>query len=566
MLASAPTDLGHRETVTDLPHPTSPVGVRLLGILGLPAVVLSWASLGVTLTVLVVLQATPSSRVLFRLPVPPSATALSAAALAGLVVYRCRERPGRRLPRSWPLVLIGISLTVALGSLVDTVGRGAPWRHAGGLACLAGASVLLVRLVPVQPDRRWIEMVAPAGLAGAVLLVLLPALIAGQWGLAREIEHLERALLVMHEWAQEVRALGEDEVFVTDLSTAAAEERLKAVIGMSFDERDALLDHWRAAAVLNREEELAQGLSELSAAVVVGLDPANAPRISSLDEPPIRWDPGREEWLASTEFRRLSALVGAYYRRLGGLFLELDPQALASYSPALATYRQRYSEEREDLRRHLEATLERWTDHWVVTRVPGANELVRSPRPSLDRLLQVPLVPGEPEAMAPADVGSLLTLSREQARSLAEEIPGCHLRRYREDDVEYERVDCYALAADPEDGATGAELRVEMRVVFRVSGEQLDRRRDRPAELYFLFPVPRGRDGREHLVEVAGAMSDAVRARWPGELRSLDRSGSALQGFVLLEGAERIVVYRPRIVPFLKGREAVVVRAERVER
>jgi hypothetical protein len=105
-----------------------------------------------------------------------------------------------------------------------------------------------------------------------------------------------------------------------------------------------------------------------------------------------------------------------------------------------------------------------------------------------------------------------------------------------------------------------------MRVVFRVSGEQLDRRRDRPAELYFLFPVPRGRDGREHLVEVAGAMSDAVRARWPGELRSLDRSGSALQGFVLLEGAERIVVYRPRIVPFLKGREAVVVRAERVER
>lgn len=566
MMRTATTkDLGHRESVTDLPRPTAPVGVRFLGILGLPAVALSWTSVGVTLAVVGVLQATPVLRSLFRLPVPPGVTALAAAALAGIVAYRCRERPGRRLPRFWPLVLTFASLSLALATFVDPVARGAPWRHAACLACLAGASVLLVRLVTVRPDRRWVELVAPGGLSAAVLLVLLPALLAGRWGFAREVEHIEETVRLMHEWAEELASLGRNSLHGKS-GPGRSEDRLRAVATFSFEERGGFDELWSAASALGREDELERAASHLLAAVVEGLDPDRAPRISSLDEPAVRWDPEGKEWIVGAEFRRVSGLVGSYYRSLGALFAALDPASLQDGSQALAAYRQRYPEEREALRRHLEATLAHWSDHWAVARVPGVGELVGRVEPPLDRLLETSLVPEAPEGVVPAEVGRLLSLTREDARSLARRAPGCHLRRYREDEIEYERVDCHAFRAASAEGANGAELRLEIRLVFVGSAaESSNRDSDRPVEVFFLFPVPKARSGNEHLGEVAGAVADAARARHRGEFRFLDRGGSALHGFVLEEGSERVVVYRPQLVPFLDEREAVVVRAERAE-
>ena len=251
-----------------------------------------------------------------------------------------------------------------------------------------------------------------------------------------------------------------------------------------------------------------------------------------------------------------------YYARLGGLFAILDPRRIEGTSSSLESYRERYGRERERLRAHLLATQEEWTDQWAVARVPDIARLVNPVEPSLARLLQIPLVTNELDALAPADLPKLLALDVEQARDLAAQVPGCHVRRYREEESAYERVDCESYAPVTE-GALGAELRVEMRLVFVKPGG-LDVPQDqRPTEVFFLFPVPEDQAEGGYLDEVAKSVADAAAARWDGDLRLLDRSGSALDGFALEGSGQPVVVHRPRLVPFLQGRKAVVVRAER---
>ena len=256
-------DIGHRETITDLPNPTTPPHVWSLASLGLPAVVLSWASFGATLAVFGLVQASRPLRALFRLPWPVGASALAATMVGGIVVWGCRHRPGRGLPRYWAVGLTAGMGLLALYSLVDPVAEGAPWCHAAALAGFAGALVLVPRLVRVGPDRRWVEAVAPVSLAGT-LLVLSPVLGFARWSYLREIHRLDETIAV-------ARSLGSE--LVTSVTWAHADSdaelkalgrRLAALDRLSFKGRSDPRNLWRTAVILGREDELGQELARLT--------------------------------------------------------------------------------------------------------------------------------------------------------------------------------------------------------------------------------------------------------------------------------------------------------------
>lgn len=553
--------IGHREVVKDYPLPLSSYGLRTLEIFGLPAVVLSWTSAAAAVGLFALLQATGPGRALFRLPVPALAFAAAAAVVGAIVLLACRRRPGRRFPRYWIVGLTAVAALVAVYSVWDPVPGGAPWCHAAALATLAGTVALAPRLIRLRPESRWVDGAAPLGLL-SVVLVFLPIVSFARWSYLREIERFGSVLAFAHSWADGLPSSSRGEAGDPGLAPADLERVLGEPSAVSFEGRTDLVHLWRAAAVLEREDDLRHALGSLAGGIADALDPAVAPRVSSLGEPSVRWDSEAGTWITSSEFGRWSGQVGAYYHRLGTLFSDLDPQAVEGSSPALNLYRERYRAERRLLRHHLEVTRGSWADHWAVARVPAVAGLVEPVSPPLTHLLQTPLSPGDAEGLCPADLWRLLDLGRREARSLASDVPGCHRRLYREGEIDYERVDCHAHAPATED--LGAELRVELRLVFSSAGGVAAAAPvSRPVEVFFLFPVPEGGAPVDHLEEVAAAMVEAVKARWNGGFRLLDRSGSALHGFVLEQAGGRLVVYRPLIVPFADGRQAVVVRGER---
>jgi len=554
-------DIGHRETVTNLPTPTSPPNLVSAASLGLPSEVLTLASLGATVVVFSLVWGPNLLRSFFRLPWPASVSAFVATLLGALVMWGCRRRPGRRRPRYWALGLTAATGLLGLYCLVDPAADGAPWCHAATLAGLTGSLVLLPRLIRVGPERGWVEAVAPVSFASAVLF-LAPAIGFVGWSYFHEVERFDQAIARTTTWGAELETDADQARNASGVDLADLDRRLSRMDDLSFEGRSSIQSLWRAATILGREEELGNALTSLIDGVVEGLAPDVAPRVSSLDESAARWDPEAGKWVTSAEFDRMSDLVGLYYQRLGGLFAELDPQRIETESVALADYRERYRKERETLRSHLQTTQGEWTDHWAVARIPGAIDLVGPVEPTLAHLLQTPLLSGEYEALSPADLPDLLNVDVERARSLMSGVPGCHLRRYREDGAAYERVDCAAYS--PADGETlGADLRVQVRLVYMAENGANARPGRLPHEVFFLFPVPTARSETDYLEEVARAVADAAEARWAGDLRPLDRSGSMLNGFTLEGAPHPAVVYRPRLVRFLEGRKAVVVRAQR---
>jgi hypothetical protein len=229
---------------------------------------------------------------------------------------------------------------------------------------------------------------------------------------------------------------------------------------------------------------------------------------------------------------------------------------------ALQGYREGYRVHGQELRNRLAPELRPWADRWALARVPEAREVAGAVDPPLADVIAGRLGgAGAEHNLVPADVWDLMNLALWRARDLASETPGCHLRQHREGSREISRFECSAYAPRRGDGAEGADLLVEMRVVY---ADQVGRLTwyDKPSEIFFLFPVPPGTQPDVHLRVVAEAVAQAVAGRWSGDFELSDRSGSALHGFVLKGENRDLTVYRPWLEPFVKERRVVAVRGE----
>lgn len=550
-------DTGHNETQKTLPGPLTSPGFFNPGTWALPATTVSIASIAVSITVFLSLTADERLRTLFTLPFAPAIAAVAAALLAWIVLIVCRNRPGRHLPRIWTLLLAAFTTgTAALSFLGPELLPRHPLFQVGSLALLAGGLALLPRLLKVRPQSPLTQRVAPLSLAFTLSLVLPAAFYVGQSAISTWETRIDRLVSQLGKWTDDVREVSsfDWQHFADDPEGArAAVDKLSSVDPAPYL-RDPYL--WRAAATLARTEGLDRALRGLTDAVVAGLDPDLTPKLSTLAEPAIWWDPEARRWQANSLFPELSKITGGYYRELARAFFDMEVGETALDNEALAALDGFHRSKREELGGFLQAALHSWTDNWVVFQVPRHSELVGRDRITVDEVLKSPMS-GDDSGPAPGDLGGLLDLSYGTVQTLA--IPGCHRRGpYTEEEYEYCRLDCYTYS--PAEAGTAA-LRLDMRVVYKSAESKPLFRDAMPVEIYFLFPIPEAEDEAHFWDTVMNGIRIAVMELGSGSLRIQNRGGTVNNGFLFSGPRSRISVNKPRIIEYYDRQNALEIRA-----
>jgi len=550
-------DAGHVETQKVLPEPLASAGLWNVGTFALPSTMLSVASAAVFGVVFAFLRAGGAEQELFVLPSPYAfVIGTAAAALAWCIALRCRHRPGRIWPRIWALALACLSSVTALLGLLF---HDRAWALALAVAALAATAALAPRMAKLRPDSAMVQHVAPVSLL-MILLVILPSSCAVRRMIAGQTEHrVDQRIRQLRLWATEVNEITSFDWRRMEDGPDAAAGEIKKLEQLSFkgDRNDAEL--WRSASILGRDGELTTAMQALTEQVVAGLSPGRVPRVSDLKEPAFHWDDQEKVWKAYAQFPKLSEIAGAYHQELGRLFAEF--QDVPPEGAKIVEYRQHYAAQRQLLQKHLNETARSWTDNWAAFKVP----LLGRAEVPLHDLLQTSFIRDQDVSFTPGDLTRLTALPLVRLKKLAPGATGCHVQSFDEKSREYFRLDCYSYV--PRKAGTGADLRVEMRVVYesaefrRLGNESL------PSEIFFLFLVPEGRERGEFGAAVLNDLAAAARHSSEGmEIRSVDRGGSYGTGFKIETSDGVVRVSRPVPMP-LNGLDpapqAVMVRAVR---
>jgi hypothetical protein len=504
--------------------------------------------LGLVVTA-IVLSSTARLRILFHLPVPALWVALGAAMLSSVVVWAARKRPGRLLPRTWVLVLTGLSASLA-ALAQQTRLRDLPLVHVGTAAVAVATAVLAFRLARPAATSRWTEWIVllASGFTLVALAAGLPlAARAGERFWQREIDAaLGELELVSRTAAGAAEGAASPEAFLDTIATYRPGPWLR---------HDRL---WTAAAALGRDRELAAAAESAVGAVAASLSPERAPSLGRLAWPAIWYDRERQAWIEDPRFAAASRTVSRYYRQLGALLLALRPPAEAAAVSPSRRLAAAYDGEWMRWRARLAEMSTSWSDGWVVAQIPLGGALAPVGTRTLGELLERPVFRARPHALSPVELWALMSVLGRDAWSMGAQ-PGCLRHRYAEDETDILRADCFAYAARAD--GDGAELQIEARLVYRDETPAVDFDRALPYEVYLLFPVPSGRTAEEHRVEATSVFSRAVEAAHAGRQRlEADRSGTSVNGFRLVDG-QRTLRVRSRTIPYVNGRQAVELRA-----
>jgi hypothetical protein len=516
-------DAGHEETQRSLPGLIQSGWYP--GIWALPATTLSMASSLVFAIVLAFLLAGETSRALFRLPMA-AAWALAAALLAWIVAVGCRNRPGRQLPRVWLIILSAGTTILAAVCFVGGEAALSPLVQASVLASLAATVTLLPRLLHLQPADRLVQHIAPLALAFVLLVTLPVSFYIGRRAVKDQQRRVEATVVELAREAGEVRA-------ASTFTGSNGAERQEDVLRQVEQLRNLPIERWlpdrylwQGAARLGEDGRLATAYRDLLDAVVTGIDPAHAP---TLCHP--QFNGSNRGWSRDPRFPDLSAAVAGYHLRTGQILQHLAPPAGESQALRdLGTY---YDQKAREVESHLAAMAKTWNEDWVPSLLAARGPDPGSSLSPLVELLRRPLPPDG--SLRPASLERLLALKLGQAQRMADPRHGCADRSYREGDLQYFRIDCYAYAARPAANPPSADLRVEMRIVYKWQEQRSLRRSDLPAEIYFLFPVPPGTDPAKYRDDVMLALETAVGAEHQASTPTRD-GRSSLTGFSIKAG------------------------------
>ncbi|HEV7766158.1 MAG TPA: hypothetical protein VGQ76_14230 [Thermoanaerobaculia bacterium] len=557
---------GHTESHTDWPEPLASTGIWNVGALALPATMLSICSAAVFAMVFGFLQLGGARQELFVVKSPVAAIVGGIAAfISWIIVYRCRHRPGRLWPRLWGLALASLNSAIAVLALIFP---DRSWSLALAVAGLSAAMALTPRLGKLRPDSVWVQRVGPLSLA--IVLVMVPSSCAVRSAIAKNTEdRVERRIQQFRLWTEKVEEVTSFEWSRMEESPEVATKKLGKLAQLSFRGEIDDTALWRSVDTLGKNMELASAMQGLTAAVVAGLAPDRGPRVSDLKEAAIRWNDQDKRWEAYGQFPRLSEITGSYRHELGRLFGELASRDESGTFVSLVDYRQHYGSQRELLRGHLNETTKSWTDNWAAFEVPQHAELIGRERVPLYDVLQAPFVNSEAGTFSPGQLGQLMSLPLQRTKALAQGVagceggssfsgetspaqaapkaPGCHCQNYEERNREYFRLDCYSYS--PRQTGTGAELRIEMRLVYQAGGPRRRLRGDSlPAEIYFHFLIPEGAERDGFGEEVMTALAAAARDPQKTRVYSADKGGSVAGGFTVERSGRVSRVYRPKVV------------------
>lgn len=550
---------GHSESESALPEPLTGQGVWSLTTFALPSSQLSFASAAIYFVALAFLETGGMERSLFVLPFPGTAClAAVAAALAWTIAVRCRRRPGRIWPRIWALCLACLNSVAVIAGLIFW---DRPWPLTLAVAGLAAVATLTPRLMTLRPDSPLVQRVAPISMI-AVAVAILPTTCAVRRAITNQTaQRVGQQIEQIRLWTTAVREVTNYDWRRLEESPDAAAQVVARLKDLSFRKSVNDIEVWRSAAILGKDAELSSAVQQLSDEVTAGFAPERVPRVSTLKEPAVRWDGTNRRWERYSRFAGLSGVTGTYHQELGRLFFELESQNTSGEHVKLVEYQQHYASNRQTLKRHLDEISSSWTDNWAVFQIREQARVTGRNNVPLHDLLQSPLLYDDQESLAPGDLQRLTTLRLAEVKQLARGSPGCdggdaslprhptgcRCLNFEENQYEYYRLDCYSYT--PAQKAAGAELRIEMRVVYQSAWLAPLDDWTLPAEIYFHFLVPSGEDRDKYRESVMAGLADAARAESPRiDLRATDRGGSVAGGFSVRTGAGTVRVLRPDIV------------------
>lgn len=557
---------GHNALNTPWPDPLAGTGLWNIGAMALPAPMLSICSALVFAIVVVYLRSGGATQELFVLPWHTAfAIAAASAGVAWLIVFRCRQRPGRLGPRLWALSLAAANSLIAVLTLVA---RNASWSLTLAVAGLSAAIALAPRLLKVRPDSPMVQRIAPISLL--ILLVTVPSSCAVRKAIAGKTEErVDRRIQQLRLWTMDVKEVAGFGWVRMEDAPEGAKRGIEKLRALRFVNQESDAELWRSAAILGKDDELATAQQELTEAVVAALAPDRVPRVSTLKEPAVRWNQEQARWEAYSQFAGLSEITGGYYSELGRLFAELESTDETIVQPAIVTYRGHYAGQRKLLAEYLDQTASTWTDNWGPFRVPNVGVLIGRERMPLDAVLRAPFLTSDGLTLAAGQLAQLAAMPAERMQAMAcggrdtaaRTAPGCRCQSYEHGEREYVRLDCYSYR--PRAEGTGAELRVEMRLVYQSEEGRRVHDGATPSEIYFHFLVPQGKGSDNFREEVMTSLAAAVRASG-GNVRASGIGGSVVDGFVIEQDGGVVRVYRPAPGP-LRGLtpelDALIVRA-----
>jgi hypothetical protein len=357
-------------------------------------------------------------------------------------------------------------------------------------------------------------------------------------------DRVEHRIQQLKLWTADLNEISQFNWRQIENNAGAASHAIARLKKLDFESGSGDAEVWHSAALLGREGELAQSRETLTDAVVAGFDPERVPRITDLKEAAVHTN--GKCWEAYAAFPALSEIAGSYHQELGRLFHEL--RDVPASDAALVEYRQHYAAQRDLLKSKLSPTANSWGDNWALFRVADHEELFGLDHEPLTNLLRIPLTGNEESRFRAGDLAGLSSLPLYEVKRYAETgqgVRGCQPKTYSEHDIAYYRLDCYSYW--PRKEGAGADLRIEMRLVYKsapygsLNGSAL------PSEVFFHFLIPDGSNVNEFTQEVMTSLAASTREAHETISGTFLRSGSPVQGFNI-RGRTRALTVEPRVV------------------
>ena len=311
---------------------------------------------------------------------------------------------------------------------------------------------------------------------------------------------------------------------------------------------------------LSQKYDLEKAIIDYQNILFNALLPTDVPRLSYLNDAPIRYDTRYHKWMSNPDFAPASFIVARYFSEVGRLWQELGLELgvinqQMNTPPVWDKLLDKYDVLNKQLKQEMSVIAHNMADSWSLDYLPKDNILEHS---ALDSLLLLSKPQGN--NFTPADFWSVLNMPFEQATDLIGEGSACQPKKYPEGAFQYFRLDCYGY--EKVGDQPSAQLSLEYRLVYRSKRNQnYIAARELPVQIYILVPIrEKGLDDAEFMLKLYASIEEVLPRNV--SLSYDSRSGSVANGFYLEKGNRKIRVSPPANKSYLGSGRARVVMAE----
>lgn len=497
------------------------------------------------------------------------------ACLILLITFTCRDRPGSFIPRIWLVFLTLISIAIAsiLVFSIDITGIpilkylniNSSLLYAFIIATFVATLTLAPRLGKISPHNKLLQFLGIIVLLISLLLGSIGTVVFNQYAnhhannsgsIAPINTNLKQALdqfiaecnTVIEKIEMVVNYPWDD--FTTNISGAKTILETAQTFDLQMPKTN--IDIWQENGhpeIISKQALAKEKVDTIYTNLLQAIQINRLPKLSDLEQPSSYWDDDARQWIENPNFKEYSRIVGQYYILIDNLFHQLTSED--------SVINEIYQQKSANFESSIRETLNIWADNWMPYQLHNASLRFNGNQMALKEIFETKLT----NDLSIVNIRSLLELTLETAKNT--DIKSCFRREYTKGSYEYFRLDCYAYAPTPDE--TGAQLRIEMRIVYQ--GRKFYAHA-KPVEIYFLFPLGNHVENyNSYKSYIMNSLFEALSPFWVnqgGNYSYLGSNGTPSKGFYLKNDklVDDVYVYEPREVGHVNDFKAIEVRIE----